>query len=140
MACHLTEYGGSTIMVNGSSRDIKPVEWVGSSYKNFRSFPDPVQDLMGYALYQAQIGRKHRNAKPLKGFGGGSIIEIVDDHDGDTYRAVYTVKFAAAIYVLHAFQKKSKTGIKTTKDDLELVHQRLKAAEADYKSKPGAKS
>jgi phage-related protein len=120
-----------------SSNEIKPVEWVGSSYKDFRSFPDLVQDVMGFALYLAQVGRIHRNAKPLKGFGGGSVVEIVGDHQGDTYRAVYTVRFPTAIYVLHAFQKKSKKGIKTPQDDIELIHKRLKAAEADYKARTG---
>ena len=112
---------------------ISPVNWVASSYKDFRAFPDPVQDAIGYALYQAQIGKKHPNAKPLKGFGGAGVLEIVADHIGDTFRAVYTVKFARAIYVLHAFQKKSKSGIKTPTEELELVKQRLKSAESDYK-------
>ena len=116
-----------------SGATVKSVSWIGSSYKDFRAFPDPVQDAMGYALYQAQIGGKHGSAKPLKGFGGASVLEIVADHVGDTFRAVYTVKFAAAIYVLHAFQKKSKSGIKTPTLDLELIRRRLKAAEADYK-------
>jgi phage-related protein len=116
-----------------SDTTVKPVSWIGSSYKDFRAFPDPVQDVMGYALYQAQIGKKHDNAKPLKGFGGAGVLEIVSDHVGDTFRAVYTVKFATAIYVLHAFQKKSKSGIKTPKEDLKLIHRRLNAAEADYK-------
>ena len=114
---------------------IKPVEWIGSSYKDFRSFPDLVQDVMGFALYQAQIGRMHTSVKPLKGFGGASILEIVDDHQGDTYRAIYTVKFSNAIYVLHAFQKKSKKGIKTPQKEIELIRQRLKAAEEDHKSR-----
>ena len=96
-----------------SGATIKPVSWIGSSYKDFREFPDPVQDSMGYALYQAQIGLKHDRAKPLKGFGGAGVLELVADHVGDTFRAVYTVKFAAAVYVLHAFQKKSKSGAKT---------------------------
>ena len=116
-----------------SGATVKPVSWVGSSYKDFLEFPDPVQDAMGYALYQAQIGLKHGNAKPLRGFGGAGVIEIVADHVGDTFRTVYTVKFAAAVYVLHAFQKKSKSGIKTPTEDLELIQRRLKAAEADYK-------
>ncbi len=113
--------------------DIKTVEWVGSSYKEFCTFPDPVQDVMGFALYQAQIGHIHVSAKPLKGFGGASVLEIIDDYRGDTYRTVYTVKFASAIYVLHAFQKKSKKGIKTPHVDTELIRRRLKAAEEDYK-------
>ena len=116
-----------------SAATAKPVSWIGSSYKDFREFPDPVQDAMGYALYQAQIGLKHDSAKPLKGFGGAGVLEIVANHVGDTFRAVYTVKFATAIYVLHAFQKKSKSGIKTPTEDLDLIQRRLKAAEADYK-------
>jgi len=112
---------------------VKPVSWIGSSYKDFRAFPDPVQDAMGYALYQGQIGEKHGSVKPLKGFGGAAVLEIVADHVGDTFRAVYTVKFATAIYVLHAFQKKSKSGIKTSGQDLKMIQWRLKAAEADYK-------
>ena len=116
---------------------IKSVSWIGSSYKDFRAFPDPVQDLMGYALYRAQIGAKHDNAKPLQGFDGAGVLEIVADHVGDTFRAIYTVKFATAIYVLHAFQKKSKAGIKTPREDLELICRRLKAAEADYQDRLG---
>lgn len=116
---------------------IKPVSWIGASYKDFRAFPDPVQDTMGYALFRAQIGAKHESAKPLKGFGGAGVLEIVADHVGDTFRAVYTVKFATAIYVLHAFQKKSKAGIKTPTEDLELIRRRLKVAEADYKDRLG---
>lgn len=81
----------------------------------------------------------HNSAKPLKGFGGANVVELVDDHQGDTYRAVYTVKFESAIYVLHAFQKKSKQGIKTPQADIDLVKRRLKAAEEDHKSKSGAR-
>jgi phage-related protein len=121
-----------------SSNPIKSVLWVGSSYKDFRSFPDLVQDVMGFALYQAQIGRMHGSAKPLKGFGGAGIVEIVDDHLGDTYRTVYTVKFGSAIYVLHAFQKKSKHGIKTRQAEIDLVKRRLKSAEEDHKTQSGA--
>lgn len=117
-----------------SGATIKPVSWVGSSYKDFREFPNPVQDAMGYALYQAQIGLKHGSAKPLKGFGGAGVLELVAGHVGDTFRAVYTVKFATAVYVLHAFQKKSKSGIKTPIEDMELIQRRLEAAEADYKA------
>ena len=116
---------------------IKPVSWIASSYKDFRAFPDSVQDAMGYALYQAQIGEKHAGAKPLKGFGGAGVLEIVTDHIGDTFRTVYTVKFALAVYVLHALQKKSKSGIRTPTEDLELIRRRLKAAEADYKEHIG---
>ena len=90
---------------------------------------------MGYALYRAQVGAKHESAKPLKGFGGAGVLEIVSNHVGDTFRTVYTVKFASAIYVLHAFQKKSKAGIKTPTEDLELIRRRLKMAESDYKDR-----
>lgn len=110
-----------------------PVHWIASSYKDFREFPEAVQDAMGYALYQAQIGEKHASAKPLKGFGGAGVLEIVSAHIGDTFRTVYTVKFTHAVYVLHAFQKKSKSGSKTPSEDLELIRRRLKAAEDDYK-------
>ena len=116
-----------------SGTRIKPVSWIGSSYKDFREFPVPVQDAMGYAPYQAQIGLKHGSAKPLKGFGGAGVLELVADHVGDTFRAVYTVKFATAVYVLHAFQKKSKSEIKTPTEDMQLIQRRLRAAEADYK-------
>jgi phage-related protein len=92
---------------------------------------------MGYALHQAQIGNKHVSAKPLKGFGSAGVLEIVADHAGDTFRAVYTVKFATAIYVLHAFQKKSKAGIKTPAEELKMIQRRLKAAEADYAIQTG---
>ena len=88
---------------------------------------------MGYALYQAQLGLKHSSAKPLRGFGGASVLEIVEDHQSDTYRAVYTVKFSEFIYVLHAFQKKSKKGIATPKPDIDLIKTRLKTAEEHYK-------
>ena len=92
---------------------------------------------MGFALYQAQIGGMSDSAKPLKGFGGAAVIEIVEDHDGDAYRAVYTVKFAKVIYVLHAFQRKSRKGIKTPQGDIELIERRLKVAEQDYKARYG---
>lgn len=118
-----------------SSGELKPVDWIGSSYKDFRAFPDAVQDHMGYALHVAQTGSKHEDAKPLKGFGGAGVLEIVSDHVGNTYRGVYTVKFAAAVYVPHAFQKKSKTGSKTPAAEMELVASRLKAAEADFKAR-----
>lgn len=87
---------------------------------------------VGGALWEAQIGRKAGYARPLKGFGDAGILEIVDDFDGDTFRAVYTVRFAMAIYVLHAFQKKSKYGIATPKNELELIDRRLKRAREDY--------
>lgn len=107
---------------------MKPVNWIGSSLKQLRSFPDDVQDAVGHALYIVQMGGKPSTAKPLKGFGGASVLEIVEDHDGDTYRAVYTVKLKAAIYVLHVFQKKSKRGIVTPQLDIELIKSRLAEA------------
>jgi phage-related protein len=88
---------------------------------------------IGYALSFAQRGEKHPSAKPLKGFRGAGVLEIVEDHRGDTYRAVYTVRFAKFVYVLHAFMKKSKSGIKTPQHEIELVERRLKAAETDYR-------
>ena len=108
---------------------LKPVIWVGSSRKDLREFPDPVQDYMGYALYIAQRGGMHRDTKPLSGFGGAGVVEIAKDHRGDTFRAVYTVRFAGTVYVLHAFQKKSKTGRETPRRDMELIKQRLREAE-----------
>ena len=95
--------------------DIRPVAWIGSSKADLSAFPEEVKDSIGFALYVAQQGGKHRDAKPLRGFGGAGILEIVDDFDGDTYRAVYTIRFAGRVYVLHVFQKKSKAGIKTPK-------------------------
>lgn len=109
----------------------KPLHWVGAAKKDYQSFPHEVQDDMGYALGLAQLGAKHPSAKPWKGEGGG-VFEIVEDHRGDTYRAVYTVRFADVVYVLHAFQKKSKTGIKTPQHDVNLVGERLKRAQQDY--------
>ena len=89
---------------------LKPVVWVGSSRRDLRAFPDPVQDHMGYAIYVAQRGGKHRDAKVLSGFSGAGVLEVVKDFRGDTFRAVYTLRYAGTVYVLHAFQKKSKTG------------------------------
>lgn len=111
----------------------KPVVWVGSSLKDLSRFPRDVKETFGFGLHQAQIGDKHPDAKPLKGFGGAGVLEIVDDHDGDTYRAVYTVRFESAVYVLHAFQKKSKSGIATPQTELALIRARLKAAEDDHR-------
>lgn len=109
----------------------KPLAWVGSSQKDYRAFPEPVKDDMGFALYLAQLGKKHGSAKPMKGFGGAGVVELVEDHDGDTYRAVYTVRYGATVYVLHAFQKKSKKGRETPKGDIETIKRRLRRAEDD---------
>lgn len=118
--------------VHSGDSQLKPVRWVGSSKEDLRSFPDEVRSRVGGALWEAQLGRKAPYAKPLKGFGGASVLEIVDDFDGDTFRAVYTVRFAGAVYVLHAFQKKSKRGIGTPKAEMDLIAQRLKRAREDY--------
>jgi phage-related protein len=108
---------------------LKPVVWVGSSRKDLRTFPDPVQHHVGYALYVAQRGGKHRDTKVLRGFGGAGVVEVVTDFRGDTFRAVYTVRFGTNVYVLHAFQKKSKSGRETPQRDIELIKQRLREAE-----------
>jgi phage-related protein len=107
----------------------KPVIWIGSSRKDLRTFPEPVQDHMGYALFVAQCGGRHRDAKTLSGFGGAGVLEVVKDFRGDTFRAVYTLQYAGAVYVLHAFQKKSKTGRETPKREMELIRQRLREVE-----------
>jgi phage-related protein len=108
---------------------LKPVTWVGTSLKDLREFPEAVQDDMGYALYVAQRGGKHQDAKVLSGFGGAGVVEIIKDHRGETFRAVYTLRYAGRVYVLHAFQKKSKTGRETPRRDIELIKQRLREAE-----------
>lgn len=112
---------------------VKRVDFVGSSRKDIQEFPEEVKDDIGYALFVARKGGKAVSAKPLHGFGGAGVLEVVENFDGDTYRAVYTVKFEKVIYVLHCFQKKSKHGIKTPQKDIELIRQRLKAAEEDYR-------
>ncbi|MDH3663954.1 MAG: type II toxin-antitoxin system RelE/ParE family toxin [Alphaproteobacteria bacterium] len=103
----------------------RPLTWIGSSRRDMKTFPQPVRRKMGLALYAAQAGETPPSAKPLKGFGGASTLELVEDHDGNTYRAVYTVRFADAVYVLHAFQKKSKRRIATPKADIEMIKRRL---------------
>ena len=122
-------------MSTGIPDNSKPLFWIGSSRDDVRAFPDPVSRIIGFALRQAQRGGKHLDAKVLKGFGGAGVLEIVEDHDGDTFRAVYTVKFAGAVYVLHAFQKKSKKGIKTPKAELDLIRRRLKVAEEHHEER-----
>ncbi len=107
----------------------KPLVWVGSAKGDLCQFPTPVREIFGFALYVAQRGEKHEQANPMKGFGGAGVLEVVEHHDGGTYRAVYTVKLAGRVYALHAFQKKSKQGIKMPKPDMELIKSRLKDAE-----------
>jgi phage-related protein len=114
---------------------VKTVVWVGPTRKELKALPRPVQRVMGLALYAAQLGETPPDAKVLKGFGGAGVLEIVEDHRGDTYRAVYTVRFATKIYVLHVFQKKSKHGIATPKKDIELIRARLRWAEQLYTGK-----
>lgn len=115
-----------------SEKQEKPLRWISSALDDLKEFPDDVQDVMGYALDLAQHGGKHPDAKPLSGFSGAGVLEVVDDFDGDTYRAIYTVKFVGFVYLLHAFQKKSKHGIATPQQDIKLIQQRLKSAQKDY--------
>ncbi len=110
---------------------LRPLRWLGSAYKDYLQFPGKVQDDFGFRLHLAQIGLHPQSAKLLKGLGSG-IVELVEDYDSDTYRAVYTVRFTTAVYVLHSFKKKSKQGIKTPQADIELIKRRLRDAEADY--------
>jgi len=114
-------------------RLVKSLYWLGNSLKNLKEMPEDVQETFGYALYLAQIGEKHRVAKPLKGFTGAGVLEVVEDYGGNTYRAVYTVRFDEAIYVLHVFQKKSKSGITTPKQEIDLIESRLKQAQEMHK-------
>ena len=125
----LTLYTSSDIFlqmpING-----KPLQWIGSSRKDLMDLPADVRRLFGFALSLAQAGDRHDAAKVLKGFGGAGVLEVVEDDIGGTYRAVYTDKFAEAVFVLHCFQKKSKRGIATPKEDMDIIHARLKIAEA----------
>jgi phage-related protein len=108
----------------------KPLEWIASSYKDLMALPPDVRRRFGYALSLAQMGDRDDAAKVLKGFGGAGVLEVVEDDVGGTYRAVYTVKFAEVVFVLHCFQKKGKSGIATPKADMDIIHARLKVAEA----------
>ena len=110
------------------SASMRPLFWVASSKRNYREFPGKVQDSLGFEMFLAQTGQHPPSAKFLKGFGSG-VLELVEDYDGDTYRTVYAVRFKEALYVLHAFQKKSKRGIATSKGDIDLIRRRLKDAE-----------
>jgi len=107
----------------------KPLFWIGSSKKDLMTLPVDVRKFFGHALDFAQRGSQHSMAKPLRGFGGAGVLEIVEDDMGGTYRAVYTVKFEEAVFVLHCFQKKSKHGIETPKKDMDIIRDRLKLAE-----------
>lgn len=122
----------------------KPVRWIGSSKRDLSGFPDSVRRHMGLALWEAQTGGKAAGVKPLRGFGGAGVLEIASDFDGDTFRAVYTVRFVEAVYVLHVFQKKSKRGIATPKAEMELISRRLGQLRKDHErwarsAKPGSR-
>src|SRR5260221_5194622 len=113
----------------------KPLVWVGRALEELKALPVPVRRSMGYALRFAQAGVKADNVKPLKGFKGAGVLEVVENYDGDTYRAVYTVKLAGIVYVLHCFQKKSKAGIATPQQTIDLIHRRLRVAESMHQKR-----
>jgi phage-related protein len=115
--------------------ELKPVRWIGRSLQDLRSFPRPVRIDIGHALFTTQQGKTDPAAKPLKGFGGASVVEIVASHYGNAWRAVYRVRFQEAIYVLHVFQKKSRRGIATPAREIHLIQQRLAEAEQDYRER-----
>lgn len=115
-------------MSEGRAGRPRPLEWIGSSKKDLMALPPEVIDVFGYALYLAQTGERHDQAKPLSGFGSAGVLEVVEDRRGNAYRAVYTVRHVARVFVLHVFQKKSRSGIATPKPDIDLIKQRLKAA------------
>lgn len=122
------------IMQRMSKQARKPLKWIGSARRDLDSMPEDVKDLFGHAIDLAQAGGKHQDAKALSGFGSAGVLEVVEDFRSDTYRAVYTVKFAGWVYVLHCFQKKSKSGIKTPKEDMDMINARLKAAKQDFEN------
>lgn len=117
---------------------MKELDWIGSSKRDLLKFPVEVRKEMGHALYIAQSGGKHKNAKPLKGFGGAKLLEIVQNDNNGTYRTMYTIQFEEVVYVLHAFQKKSKSGIKTPKEEMALVEIRLKWAQEKHQKQFGS--
>jgi len=110
----------------------RPVHWIGSAKRDYDKFPETVQDDAGYDLWQVQLGKCPSSAKPMKGLGGTDVLELTEPFDSDTYRVICTVRFKLAIYVLHAFQKKSKQGIKTSRKDMDVIKARLYAAAEDY--------
>jgi phage-related protein len=117
-----------------SKHSCKPLNWVGSAKRDLDAMPEDVKDLFGHAIDLAQAGGKHQEAKVFTRFGSAGVLEVVEDDRGNTYRAVYTVKVAGWVYVLHCFQKKSRSGIKTPKEDMDLIHARLKAAKQDFEA------
>jgi phage-related protein len=118
---------------------LKAAFWIASTKEDLRAFPRQVQRDIGRALRTAQLGGKHESAKPLKGFKGAGVLEVVEDHDGNAYRAVYTVRFADSVYVLHAFQKKSRKGIATPRHVIDLIKARLQTAERDHQERKKAR-
>jgi phage-related protein len=108
----------------------KPLEWVGRSLEEFRELPEKVRRSFGFSLRLVQAGIRPDSVKPLKGFGGAGVLEVIENFDGNTFRAVYTVRLAGVVYVLHCFEKKSKKGIQTPKHTIDLIHQRLAFAES----------
>ena len=120
------------LMLDDGPEHEKPLFWIGRSYDDLLACPPEVRRTFGFALGLAQQGGKFVDAKPLKGFGGAGVLEVVEDWQSDTFRCVYSVKFAGAVYVLHAFQKKSKRSSKTPKQEIDLVKERLKRAEEHY--------
>ena len=115
-----------------TAKNDKQLDWIGDSLERLRELPEEVKDDIGFALREVQQGKKPVSAKPLRGFKGAGVLELIEDFRTDTYRAVYTVKFAEVVYILHCFQKKSKKGSETPRQDIELIERRLKAAETDY--------
>lgn len=122
-----------------SRRILKPLVWIASSRRDLKAFPEAVKDVMGYALYLAQVGRSTRRQRLSGGFGSASVLEIVEDGAGGTYCGVYTVQFAGVVYVPHCFQKKSRRGIATAKPDLDLIKRRLLIASEDYRKRTAEK-
>ncbi len=120
------------------NRPSRPVHWMGSSKEDLRGFPAQVQDDVGYALWVVQQGDTPLGAKPLRGFGGAAVMEIVDDYDTDAFRVVYTVRFRQAIYVLHSFQKKSTVGVRTSPQDMDTIRGRLRAAQEHHREHYGS--
>ena len=129
LTCRGTAYTLYVFIYNQDMPD-KPLEWIGSAKKDLMALPTKVRKFFGHAPDFAQRGGRHDAAKTLKGFGGAGVIEVVEHDAGGTYRAVYTVKFEEAVFVLHCFQKKSKSGIATPKEDMNIIRARLKVAEA----------
>jgi len=115
-------------MTVAAASPLKPLIWVGSSKRDLKALPESVIDVFGYGLHLAQTGSQHEHSKVLSGFGDASVVEIIESTAGSTYRAVYTVRFAAGVFVLHVFQKKSKSGIATPKPDMTMIEKRLKQA------------